>query len=335
MTDGDGDGDDAGTGGRRTPEQERRAAERARRIRERRSAERSGRSGRSGSRETDPAADRDGGPDGEEIGPSVGERDGTPRPGRRSAAAVRERTAARSADRGRTRDPRHRRRRTVALVATVVVALLGVSAAAWWGLAQYGPGVASVEVTGARQIPARDVVDAAAVDIGTPLAAVDTAAVASRVSAIPGVATVDVDRSWPDTLTVAVTERTPVALADTPDGRMLVDVAGFAYRPAPPDVRLPVLQLSSVAPDDPATLAAVAVLRALPQPVRDQVETLSAGAAGSTFELGLTEGRRVLWGPWADGAATERRAAVLGPLLGREGTVYDVSSPALVTVRDD
>ncbi|MBC3191333.1 FtsQ-type POTRA domain-containing protein [Pseudonocardia sp. C8] len=373
MSSDDGEGGHPAGGGRRTPEQERRAAERARRIRERRAAERArggaaerargGTAERAGGdaaeRASGGAAERTGGGTAERAGGEAAERTrggaaervgggGVERSGSGAAArsgggaaersgggaaAVRERTAARSAQRARSRDPRYRRRRAVALLATVVVVLLGVSAAGWWALGRFGPGVASVEVTGARQIPVSDVEDAAAVEPGTPLAAVDTDGVTARVAAIPGVAAVEVGRSWPDTLTVAVTERTPVALADTPTGPQLVDPAGVAYRAAPPDARVPRLQLPRVAPDDPATLAAVAVLQALPPGVRDQVQTLSLGAGGTTFELGLTDDRRVLWGPWADTAATPQRAAVLGPLLSREGAVYDVSSPALVTVR--
>ncbi|MFP5020546.1 cell division protein FtsQ/DivIB [Pseudonocardia phyllosphaerae] len=231
---------------------------------------------------------------------------------------------------------RHAMRRAIALVATAVVVVLGVSAGGWWALSRFGPGVDQVEIAGTRQIPQRDVSDAAAVDPGTPLAAVDTDAVASRVSAIPGVATVDVGRSWPHTLTVTVTERTPAGVIDTPGGRKLVDVNGFAYRTAPPTAKLPVLALPRVAPDDPATHGAVAVLQALPPQIRGQVETVVLGAGGSTVELTLSGNRRVLFGPWADTAdpaATQRRAVALGPLLSREGSVYDVSSPDLVTVR--
>lgn len=324
--------DGARSPGRRDPEQERRAAERARRIRERRAAERRAAAGT-------PAADghdeRDGPEDADDRAADTGE---AAEPagrgsGRGAAAAVRERTAARAAERSRSRDPRYRRRRLVALLATAAVVLLGVSAAGWWALGRYGPPVATVRVDGTRQIPVRDVEDAAGDQTGVPLAAVDTDGVAARVSAIPGVAAVEVDRSWPDTLVVAVTERTPAALLDTPDGPKLVDVTGFVYRDAPPDVRLPRLQLPRVAPDDPATLAAVGVLQALPVPVRDQVQTLSLGGGGSTFELGLSEDRRVLWGPWSDTDQTAARARVLGPVLQREGAVYDVSSPSLVTVR--
>lgn len=328
-TDGPGEDRDRPTGGsRRTPEQEQRAAERARRIRERRAAERTG----------DTSSDRPrrrprraGEPSGAAAAGTGGTRAGAVRDRPVEVAAARDRAAAR--ERERTADPRYRRRRAVAVLATVLVVLIGVSAAGWWALGEFGPALRDVEVTGARQIPQRDVVDAAGVEPGVPLAAVDTAGVASRVSAIPGIASVDVGRSWPHTLTVTVTERTPAALVDTPDGRQLVDVGGYPYRPAPPDLRLPVLALPRVAPDDPATLAATEVLRALPAPVREQVVSLGLGPGGTTFELALTDDRRVLWGPWMDAAATDRRAAVLGPLLGREGSVYDVSSPDLSTVR--
>lgn len=285
---------------RRTPEQERRAAERARRIRERRAADRAA-SGGSG---------------------AVG-----------TAAARRGRAGAGARAGGRRSDPHYRRRRAVAVLATAVVVLLGASAAGWWALREFGPAVRTVEVSGTRQIPQRDVVDAAGVEPGTPLAAVDTDAVGARVSAIPGIASVEVSRSWPDALGVAVTERTPAGTVDGPDGRMLVDVGGYPYRTAPPDVRLPLLTLPTVAPDDPATLAATAVLTALPAPVRDQVSSIGLGPGGTTFELVLTGDRRVLWGPWMDAAAVPRRAAVLGPLLTREGSVYDVASPELATVR--
>lgn len=245
------------------------------------------------------------------------------RPDRRSPSDAAERT-------------RYRRRR---LAAGVVVALLAVAAlgwGAWWALGRVGPGVDRVEVTGVRVIAENDVRTAAGVSDGTPLAAVDTGAVAARVAGIPGVADVDVRRNWPNTLDVVVSERMPVALVDAPDGPRLVDATGLAYRslPAQPP-RLPKLALPRVAPGDPATAAALGVVEALPPPVRDQVDAVQLGAGGTTLELALTENRRVLWGRWAgtDGPTTARRAAVLGPLLTREGAVYDVSSADLPTVR--
>ncbi|TCK25032.1 cell division protein FtsQ/DivIB [Pseudonocardia endophytica] len=229
-----------------------------------------------------------------------------------------------------------RRRRIAAGVVVAVLVLAALAWAAWWALARFGPGVEEVSVSGTRVIAQNDVRAAAGVPTGTPLAAVDTGAVSSRVSGIPGVAQADVSRRWPHTLSIVVLERMPVAIADSPDGPQLVDATGLAYRPLPdPAPRLPKLALPRVLPGDPSTAAALAVVEALPQPVRDQVDSVVLGPTGTTLELVLTENRRVLWGRWADSdpTTTARRAAILGPLLTREGTVYDVSSADLPTVR--
>lgn len=329
----------------RTPEQERRAAERARRIRERRAAERQGRG--SG------AASADVSPDGSESGTAGG-----PGTAARSAEAARSRKAARAgkaarsgragasgssgehpgpgdrAARSSDEAARFRRRRVVAALLGCAVLLAALAAAGWWALGRFGPAVEQVRVTGNAAVRAEDVRAAAAVDPGTPLASVDPAAVEARVSGIPGVATAEVTRDWPHTLTVALTERTPIAVVDSPEGRRLVDVTGLAYRPVPPNPpRLPLLTLPRVAPDEPAATAAATLLADLPGPIRDQVDAVALGPGGSTLELVLTEGRRVLWGRWSETAETARKAAILGPLLSREGSVYDVSSPQLPTVR--
>ena len=83
-----------------------------------------------------------------------------------------------------------------------------------------------------------------------------------------------------------------------------------------------------VGPDDPATAAAIAVLRDLTDPLRTQVATVAV--AGTQVTLGLVDERSVRWG---DPDRSADKVAVLGPLLGQPGTVYDVSSPDLPTVR--
>jgi cell division protein FtsQ len=186
-----------------------------------------------------------------------------------------------------------------------------------------------VQVTGALVVPVPDVLAAAAVVPGGPLAAVDTDAVAARVEGLPGVGRAEVSRDWPHTVVVEVFERAPVAVGEAPGGPVLVDAEGVGYAPAPAGAGLPVLTFGPVGPDDPATRAALAVLAALPEPLRADVREIDV-AAGGTLTLRLAGDREVRWG---GAGATAEKAAVLAALLTRPGRVYDVSSPALPTIR--
>jgi cell division protein FtsQ len=225
---------------------------------------------------------------------------------------------------------RYRRRRLVAGLTAALVLLVGVAVGSWVLL--YDAGFADVEdiaITGLSTVPEQAVRDAVAVPPGGPLIAVDTAAVAERVAALEGVASVHVRRAWPHTVEVEVTERVPVALWQTPQGLFEVDGTGLPYRPAPePPPALPRLTFTGVAPQDPSTTAALAVLHDLSEPLRAQVATVAV--AGTQVTLGLGDKRSVRWG---DPERSAEKNAVLGPLLGQPGTVYDVSSPDLPTVR--
>jgi cell division protein FtsQ len=193
--------------------------------------------------------------------------------------------------------------------------------------------VQDVQVEGVTAVPTADVLAAAAVPDGAPLASIDTADVAARVAALPSVATVVVARSWPHTVTVTVTDRVPVATAATPTGVQLVDAGGVVYPgTAPPG--LPKLTFGAVGPDDPSTRSALAALATLPPAIRSQVLTVDATVAGANVPgqvtFGLTNGRQVVWG--TDDRAADK-AAVLVPLLTQPGHVFDVTSPDLPTIR--
>jgi len=191
-------------------------------------------------------------------------------------------------------------------------------------------GVRAVTVTGLHQLGADEIRAAAAVPAGEPLARVDTGAVADRVRAIAGVQRVAVTRSWPSTLRIAVTERTAVAVGVIGGTRWLVDGGGVAFQPLPAmPTGLPRLRVFTVGPDDPATAAALSALAALDPPVRTQLVAVTA-ATPDSVTLSLRRGRTVVWGG-ADAPA--EKARVLTALLDRPGTVYDVSTPSVVTVR--
>ena len=251
-------------------------------------------------------------------------------------ATAANRTAARPARRPASPPPSAEmiRRRRLAVLLVGVVLLVGLA----FGVRAllYDAGIADIEgvtVTGASTVAVREIVAAADVRLGTPLAAADTAGIAERVAKLPGVASAQVGRSWPHTVTVEVVERVPVASAQTPNGTELVDGTGVVY-PGPMRPGLPRLSFGAVGPQDPSTLAALSALSALPEPVRAQVLTVDVSVAGQgavgQVMFGLTENRQVRWGA-ADRAAD--KAAVLVPLLSQPGKVYDVTSPDLPTIR--
>ncbi|MBK1788381.1 cell division protein FtsQ/DivIB [Prauserella cavernicola] len=190
-------------------------------------------------------------------------------------------------------------------------------------------GVRSVEVVGTQSISADQVREVAKVPDRRAMLRVDTDEIADRVATLPGVATVDVSRSWPSTIEIAVTERTPIGFYNTGEALYLVDTGGVVYKQVgePPE-GFPELKLSEVGPNDPATSAVTEVLDSLPGQLRERVTVVRADTPGSV-EFTLEGGKVVRWG---DAQQTDRKAKVLAALMTREGKVFDVSSPELPTV---
>ena len=213
----------------------------------------------------------------------------------------------------------------------IVIAIAAVIAGAAW-VVGYSTLLSAddVEVTGVEPTLADTVRSAAQVPLGSPLARVDTDAVAGRVSSVPEVAAVTVTRSWPGTIVVAVEPRTAVAALASPDGWRLADAEGVLFSEvsdAPEG--LPLL----VAPDGDggadARRAGVSVAAALPPSVVVLVERIEAPSPVDV-RLVLTDGRLVAWGSEDQ---SERKAQVLTVLLDTPATQYDVSVPDRPTLR--
>lgn len=223
-----------------------------------------------------------------------------------------------------------RRSRLLRRTGNSLAVLLPLLAVGWVLLASDWLGVDRVEVTGLERLRAAQVVEAAAVETGTPLARVDTGAVESRVAGLAPVAEVTVRRTWPGTLTVEVTERVPVAGVVQDGSVTLVDAAGvpFATEAAQPKGLIR-LQVSRPGPEDPATRAALQVLAALPAALRERVGIVQADSPASVV-LHLYDGRRVVWGGVGD---TATKAAAALALLTKPGTSYDVSAGDVVVVK--
>lgn len=215
-----------------------------------------------------------------------------------------------------------------------VAAAAAGAAGAWIVLGSPVFGVTQVSVEGTQTVAPHAVRAAAAVVPGTPLARVDTDAVADRVAGLARVADVAVVRRWPRTLAVVVEERAAVAVvrerADGAPARLrLVDGEGVAFaRVADPPDRLPRLEADGKDPQQ-SLQAALAVLDALPAPLARQVRVITASTPDDVT-LELDDGPTVVWGS-AD--RSERKALVLGAIMRRPADVYDVSAPDVPTTR--
>jgi cell division protein FtsQ len=212
----------------------------------------------------------------------------------------------------------------------VVLALVIVAGAAWALLGSSLLVVRHVQVSGNRGVPAAEVSAASGIEHGTPLARLNSAIAERRIERIPQVLSALVSRSWPDTVVIAVRERTPQLAVAEGTGFELVDVHGVvvrrsASRPAGmPLLKSPPAQLRG----SPAVRAAAAVLASLPAPVRARVLAVTDTAStGVTLQL---RGRVTV--RWGDARRSAAKATELQALLRTGARYVDVSSPQVAVM---
>lgn len=189
--------------------------------------------------------------------------------------------------------------------------------------------VRTVKIDGLVAVPEQQVRNQLEIPSGRSILRIDTTSMAKRVASIPEVRTVRVQRLFPSTVKVTVAERAPILFFDSPQGAHLVDAESVEFAIAPAPIGVPELVTDHPGGNDPVTKSAVSVLAVLPPALSIQVGEVVARSI-SDISLNLRDGRTVVWGGTND---AERKAAVVLPLLTRDGTVFDVSSPNLVTVK--
>jgi cell division protein FtsQ len=226
----------------------------------------------------------------------------------------------------RSRAERRRRWLRIALAVVVVAAIGALVWLVWFSSVL---AVRGVEVSGRTTLKQAQVLRAAQVPQGRPLARVDVGAIEQRVSALDRVDSVEVGRSWPHTVSISIVERKAVVWSRL-DGQIRgIDRNGIAFRSfgAPPDGMLEATIDVTDARSRLQTaesVASVVVLIGRKDPaLRQQVESVTASSKDS-IELKLTKGRTVVWGSRDDG---RRKLEVLTPLLRLEASRYDVSAP--------
>lgn len=191
--------------------------------------------------------------------------------------------------------------------------------------------VTEVRVTGTDDLPSAEVLDAAGVADGTPLARVDVDSVRTRVQAIADVRSATVTREWPHTVVIEVAEREPVAVVDIGGRLRGLDQEGVvfdSYRAAPAD--LPRVSTQPGAGRE-ALEEAAAVVSSLPDDLATRVDHVEV-ATVDQVSLAMRDGRTVVWGSADD---SDLKAEVLAAMLadatppaGTEGPAdIDVSVP--------
>lgn len=242
------------------------------------------------------------------------------------------------------RDRVQRRRRLLGLLlaaAVLAYALVQVSRSSLFGLSD-------VEVTGTDRLEAPAVTDAAGVDLGQPVLALDLKAIRGRVETLPWVAHAAVTRVPPTGLRIDVTERRAAASIASQGQFWLVAADGTVLEPA--GARPDGVPYLAGVPSDPRTLEpgfrftddsaygnALAAYTGMGPQLRRLVRGVTAASAeGLTFRL--EGGAELVYGV-AERQAAKDTAALLvlrhAKAEGKEVGTVDVRAPSTPVLRTD
>ena len=212
-----------------------------------------------------------------------------------------------------------------------VVALAIVAVAAWVVLASPLLDVDRVIIRGTAHTTPEQVQNAAQVARGDAMIWVDGGAIAARVKALPWVRDAHVERDWPGTVRITVTERAPAAWVQSSTGPVIVDGSGRVLdRVANAPVGLP--QVDGVASVPPVgarispTLGASVAGRLLGY-ARSGTKSIAVTDHG--VNLTLVSGVEVRLGsPTAVMVKVRAAVAVLDALNGQTVSYVDVAVPS-------
>lgn len=244
---------------------------------------------------------------------------------------------------------RARRRKQTLIAIVTVMALTG---AGWVTIFSPWATVNEVEITGLDRVDETDVRVVSDAELGHSLLLARTADVADRLEKIRLVKDVQVSRSWPGVLKVAVTERRPVAAlpsvvvagnATSGTARnevqmvQLVDDEGVVIEtvPAPstPD-GLPRIEVKLGQKQSVANLrGTLAVLNDLPAGLTSRLRAIGTSSPdGIWMKLAAptkAAKKRTVLVQWGDAEQNAKKAEVLGALLKQKAKSYDVRAPEM------
>jgi len=256
-----------------------------------------------------------------------------PRPESEAAQARREMRAAiaarRTAERNEVRrfTAHVRRRRQAALAIVASVAGLAVFVA----VGTFSPVLAlrTVTVQGTQRVDPALIAEGLAPQLGKPLPLVDANAIRDVIALQPLVKSFAVEAKPPHDLVIHITERVAAGYLGGASGFTLVDPAGVTIEKSRErTVPLPLIDVKGASPTARGFPAAMAVLSALPDAVRSQVDRVAATTTDDVTLFLNPTGSRVFWGGPENAAL---KARVLSGLIANyplgSVTTYDVSAP--------
>lgn len=190
--------------------------------------------------------------------------------------------------------------------------------------------VERVEVVGNSLLSDGRVREIADVPLGEQLALVDLGRADARVGSLAEVRSVDVTRTWPDTVRIEVAERTAVAVVELAGRLRGLDAEGVVFREYQRVPRgMPRIRPGSAAGTD-ALREAATVVSALPDDLATRVDHVEVTTIDQ-ITLVMRDQRQVLWGSAEE---SELKAQVVDRLLAaQKASYYDVSVPGNPTYR--
>lgn len=178
--------------------------------------------------------------------------------------------------------------------------------------------VKDLQVSGGREEVQESAVGLAQIPNGRPLARVAEGAVGERVLTDMRIANVSVERGWPSTVRLTITEREPVLALTDGNATWLADAGGVVYEQVgEPSKKLPLVQTSGDPTElDRPTVAGLAQLwRMRPDPdvLEGDLGRPRVGADGAvTMRVGEV---RLNWGPPEQ---NEKKWQVVTAIIGQE-----------------
>ncbi len=185
--------------------------------------------------------------------------------------------------------------------------------------------IEQVQITGLKRLSTQKVLTAAQVRVGQPLMAANPNALEARIGELPAVKRVVIERGWPHTLIIRVTERKPIAAVPVGGAYVLVDDEGHVAGGAK---NLPAKKvLVHAKPETLAIKAALNVYQALPS--RWKVLSVHAKTRDSV-KVQLQNG---IWIIFGSDELIDRKSLVANALLAKGYRTINVSAPETPTAK--